>query len=196
MTMVRANDGSPEGFLRTHRWWLAIAATLLTPWIGAHLDRYVALGWVRLNAGTADADRGFWVIAAAAFCVKGLVWFGVFTGLAAWLGRRQRDRDSSGERAQPLEGAAVRRNRRSSFFIALCVGLMAGAGYPLVDLGLACRAPTSEACGWGQAYLPLSLGLSVVLVGGVVTGVSYAALVWWRRRQSAERHANLSQEST
>ena len=68
--------------------------------------------------------------------------------------------------------------------IAVLTGLVAGIGYPFVDVALACRLPTSEACVWGKAYFPLSLGLSVVLVGGVVAGLVYAGLMWRRRRKS------------
>ena len=75
-------------------------------------------------------------------------------------------------------------SRRSSVFTALFVGLLAGVGYPFVDLALACRVPISEACVWGKAYFPLTLSLSVVIVGGTVTGLTYAGLTWWRRRQS------------
>ena len=75
------------------------------------------------------------------------------------------------------------RSRRSSLLIALSIGLVVGTGYPFVELGLACRAPTSEACVWGKAYWPLTLSVSVVLLGGVVTGLLYAVLVWRRRRQ-------------
>ncbi len=32
--------------MQTHRWWLAIVATLPTPWIGPHIDQYVPVGWV------------------------------------------------------------------------------------------------------------------------------------------------------
>lgn len=53
-----------EDSIRTHRWWVAIAATLLTPWIGPHVDQYVPVGQVLFHAGTENADRGFWVIAA------------------------------------------------------------------------------------------------------------------------------------
>jgi galactitol-specific phosphotransferase system IIC component len=70
--------------------------------------------------------------------------------------------------------------RRSSFLIALAIGLVVGISYPIVDLGLACRAPSSEACVWGKAYLPLTLAVSVVLLGGVVTALVYAALMWRR----------------
>jgi hypothetical protein len=73
-------------------------------------------------------------------------------------------------------------SRRSSFLIALSIGLLIGIGYPIVDLGLACRAPTSEACVWGKAYLPLTLSVSVVFLGGIVTGLLYAVLL--RRRRS------------
>jgi hypothetical protein len=75
-------------------------------------------------------------------------------------------------------------SRRSSLLIALAIGLLVGLIYPVVDLGVACRKPTSEACVWGKAYLPLTLGASVMLLGGVVTALVYAALAWLRHRQS------------
>lgn len=75
-------------------------------------------------------------------------------------------------------------SRRASLLIALSAGLLAGIAYPFVDLALACRVPDSEACVWGKAYLPLTLGLSVVIVGGAVAGLVYAALAWQRRRRS------------
>jgi hypothetical protein len=74
------------------------------------------------------------------------------------------------------------RSRRTSLLIALALGLMAGTAYPLIDLALACRAPISEACVWGKAYLPLTLGVSLVMVGGVVTLVTYLLLVRKRHR--------------
>ena len=77
----------------------------------------------------------------------------------------------------------VRRMRRSAFITAVIVGLLAALGYPFVDLAIACRAPTSEACVWGKAYLPLTLAISVVIVGGTVTALAYTGLVWRRRRQ-------------
>jgi hypothetical protein len=73
-------------------------------------------------------------------------------------------------------------SRRSSLITAIAVGLLAGVGYPFVDLALACRIPTSEACVWGKAYFPLTLTLSVLIVGGAVAGLLYAALMWWARR--------------
>jgi len=84
-----------KGSMQTHRWWLAIVATLLTPWIGPHIDQYVPVGWVLFRAGAEDADRGFWVIAAVALGVIYLVWLVLFSGLAAWLARRRRDHGSS-----------------------------------------------------------------------------------------------------
>ena len=77
-------------------------------------------------------------------------------------------------------------SRRFPFLTALCVGLTVGIGYPFVDVGLACRAPTSEACVWGKAYLPLTLGVSVVALGGVGTGLLYAVLMWRRPRQAPD----------
>ena len=71
---------------------------------------------------------------------------------------------------------------RASLLVAIVVGLLAGIAYPYVDLALACRAPTSEACVWGKAFLPLTLGLSLVFVSGLVGGVTYAALAYLRRK--------------
>ena len=71
-------------------------------------------------------------------------------------------------------------SRRFPFLTALCVGLIVGVGYPFVDVALACRAPISEACVWGKAYFPLTLGVSVVVLGGAVTGLLYAVLIRWR----------------
>ena len=76
-------------------------------------------------------------------------------------------------------------NRRSALITAVVVGLLAAVGYPFVDLAIACRAPTSEACVWGKAYFPLTLALSVVIVGGTVTAVVYAGVIWRRRRRSS-----------
>lgn len=75
-------------------------------------------------------------------------------------------------------------SRRFPFLTALSLGLMVGVGYPFVDVALACRVPTSEACVWGKAYFPMTLSVSVVVLGGVVTGLLYAVLIWWHRRQS------------
>jgi len=76
--------------------------------------------------------------------------------------------------------ALVMPSPRISFLVAIAAGLVAGVGYPFVDLALACRAPVSEACVWGKAYLPLTLGLSLVLVSACVAGLTYAALACWR----------------
>jgi hypothetical protein len=72
------------------------------------------------------------------------------------------------------------RSRRSSFLIALAIGVLSGIAYPLVDLAIACRAPASEACVWGKAYLPLTLGVSFALLGGGVTALLYGVLRWKR----------------
>lgn len=74
--------------------------------------------------------------------------------------------------------------RRFPFLTALCVGLTAGIGYPFVDVALACRVPISEACVWGKAYFPLTLGVSVAVLGGAVTGLLYAVLIRRHRRPS------------
>lgn len=75
---------------------------------------------------------------------------------------------------------------RHPFRTALAVGLIAGGSYPFAHVALACRAPISEACVWGKAFLPLTFGLSVVVLGGAVTGLLYAVLTWRSRRQSRD----------
>lgn len=79
----------------------------------------------------------------------------------------------------------MRWGRRFPLVGALVVGLSAGVGYPVVSVAVACGAPSSEACVWGKAYLPLNLTISVVVVGGIVTGLCLAVLTW--RRSHASR---------
>ena len=74
------------------------------------------------------------------------------------------------------------RSRRFTLIVALSVGLLVGVAYPYLDLAAACRIPDSEACVWGKAYFPLTLGLSLVLLGGTAAGVVYLALSWRRRK--------------
>jgi len=74
--------------------------------------------------------------------------------------------------------------RGSSLLVALAVGLAVGLSYPFIDVTLACRVPTSEACVWGKAYFPLTLAVSVVLLGGTAAALLYLGLMWWRRPPS------------
>lgn len=76
--------------MQTSRWWLAIVATLLTPWIGPHIDQYVPVAQVLFRAGDEIADHGFWIVAAVALGIIYLVWLGLFSGLAALLVRHRR----------------------------------------------------------------------------------------------------------
>jgi hypothetical protein len=77
-------------------------------------------------------------------------------------------------------------SRRFSLLIALSIGLIVGVGYPVVDVSLACRIPHSEACVWGKAYFPLTIGVSVVMLGSMTMGLVYAVLMWWRNRRSSD----------
>lgn len=72
--------------------------------------------------------------------------------------------------------------RRKALVLSLGLGLAVGGAYPFIDLMLACRAPSSEACVWGKAYLPLTLGLSLVLLGTATAGLAYACFAWLRKR--------------
>ena len=72
--------------------------------------------------------------------------------------------------------------RRTAVLVALVSGLVVALSYPYVDLAAACRIADSEACVWDKAYFPLTLGLSLVLLGGITAALVYAALSWWRRK--------------
>jgi hypothetical protein len=54
------------------------------------------------------------------------------------------------------------RSRLSRALVATALGLIVAVAYPVLDIALACRQPISEQCVWGKAYLPLTLGLSVM----------------------------------
>ena len=66
--------------------------------------------------------------------------------------------------------------------IPLLLGALVGIAYPLIDLAVACRLPSSEACVWGKSYLPLTIALSLVLLGGATAALTYALLRWRRNR--------------
>jgi hypothetical protein len=76
--------------------------------------------------------------------------------------------------------------RRTAVLVALVSGLVVGLSYPYVDLAVACRISDSEACVWGKAYFPLTLGLSLFLLGGTTAGVVYAALSWRRKNKGGD----------
>lgn len=63
------------------------------------------------------------------------------------------------------------------------IGVVVGAALPFIDVALSCRAPESEACVWGKAYLPLSLSISIPLIGSVVAAVAYALMAWRNGRE-------------
>jgi hypothetical protein len=66
--------------------------------------------------------------------------------------------------------------RARKILSAAVIGLAVGAALPFIDVAVACRAPESEACVWGKAYLPLSLGISIAVIGSVVSVLVYAVL--------------------
>lgn len=77
-------------------------------------------------------------------------------------------------------------SRRAALLVSLFVGMVVGVGYPYVDLAVSCRIPASEACVWGKAYFPLTLALSLVLLGGMSAGLVYAWLAWRRKRNGGD----------
>jgi hypothetical protein len=54
-------------------------------------------------------------------------------------------------------------------FVAVVLAILVGAGVPLLERVIKCQKPTSEACVWAKAYLPLSFGLWSI--AGMVAGV-------------------------
>lgn len=81
--------------MKTHRWWLALMATLLTPWFGPHVDRYLPVGWVVLKAGGDAPDPAFWVIAGVLLCVAYAAWFALLSVIAVVVARGHGNRDKS-----------------------------------------------------------------------------------------------------
>ncbi|HKG95776.1 MAG TPA: hypothetical protein VKA84_27950 [Gemmatimonadaceae bacterium] len=63
------------------------------------------------------------------------------------------------------------------------VAALVGVAAPYAELAVKCRAPGSEACVWGRAYLPLTRAVYFVLFGGM----TYAALAWAARRRAGRR---------
>lgn len=86
--------------MKIHRWWLALVAALLTPWIGPHIDRYLPVSWVLLQASTEAPDVGFWVIAGVLLGVAYAVWLALLSVIAALLAHRQGNRGSSNGRGK------------------------------------------------------------------------------------------------
>lgn len=68
--------------MRIRSWGLAIVTTVLTPWIGPHVDQYVPAGWVLWRGGVEDANKSFWIIAAAGAGLVFLVWCTLFHWVA------------------------------------------------------------------------------------------------------------------
>ncbi len=70
---------------------------------------------------------------------------------------------------------------RIAVLTALTAGLVIAVGVPLRERWRACREPTSEACVWGKALFPVSLGMHAVL-GAVASGLVFFAVRAWRAR--------------
>ncbi len=70
---------------------------------------------------------------------------------------------------------------RSRFFRIVLAALV-GLAAPYAELAVYCRAPVSEACVWGRAYLPLTRPVYFVLFGLLAYAVlSLLARRPWRR---------------
>ena len=69
--------------------------------------------------------------------------------------------------------------------LAVAIGLVIA----LAELALDCRAPASEGCVWGKAYLPLSLGIGLFVVAPLAYG-GLTLLAALRRRLMRCGHAS------
>lgn len=74
-------------------------------------------------------------------------------------------------------------SRAVRLVIATLVSVLAALVVPYGNLWLKCLVPTSEACVWSKAYLPISLGLTAVTLGVPVFVVTLVLL----RRYAATR---------
>jgi hypothetical protein len=74
-------------------------------------------------------------------------------------------------------------SRSVRLLIATLAGVVAALAVPFGNLWLKCQVPTSEACVWSKAYLPLSLGLTTFILGVPVFIVTLMLL----RRYAATR---------
>jgi hypothetical protein len=63
--------------------------------------------------------------------------------------------------------------KKLRLFVATVLAILVGAGVPILERFIKCGQPTSEACVWAKAYMPLSFGLWSI--AGVVVGV----VVWF-----------------
>ena len=74
------------------------------------------------------------------------------------------------------------KGRLPALLIALGVGALVAFGVPLGELWYRCLEPTSEACVWGKALLPVSLAVGAVLGLGAAALTFVAALAVRRGR--------------
>jgi hypothetical protein len=73
--------------------------------------------------------------------------------------------------------------RARSLLAALVLGPALGLAVPFIELAYDCRRPTSEACVWGKALLPVSIAVGIVLVGGLLAAALFALFEWRRTRK-------------
>ena len=70
------------------RWWLAAILTLLTPWLGPHVDDYLPVGYVVWHALGEGPGAFFWVLAGGVLLVVFFFWVAVLTFALRWLAKR------------------------------------------------------------------------------------------------------------
>jgi hypothetical protein len=80
--------------------------------------------------------------------------------------------------------APILQSRGVRWLLAVVAAAVAALVVPFGNLWIKCQQPTSEACVWSKAYLPLSLGLTCLIVGIPVLLVTLMLL---RRYAAAHR---------
>ncbi len=73
-------------------------------------------------------------------------------------------------------------------FLRIVLAALVGLAAPYAELAVYCRAPASEACVWGRAYLPLTRPVYFVLFGLLAYAV--LSLVARRARRRPEPRDN------
>lgn len=89
---------APRIRLSNDRWWLAAILTLLSPWLGPHVDAYLPLGWVLFHATKEQPDAFFWALAGVVLLVVYGVWVAILGAAGWWLARRRSRRASPSSR--------------------------------------------------------------------------------------------------
>lgn len=88
-------SGAPKSGRRPRFLWrigaaVALMMGLLMPWPGPHIDRYVSLAEVAINARGQDVEPAFWLFWGVLWITCSALWLGCLMLAWALLNRRKR----------------------------------------------------------------------------------------------------------